>query len=157
MAKILRGALKTLPTTVNQGYQAPFSLSCQKVVLHYCDKWASSNGMRSFLANNAFNLANQYPSVEFVVRKRPNKHPNIKGCFGKSYIPPLQPCGLTFHGTGNGRDKVICVRNMKPSEIKEKMSIVLDSSGRKMRQMDRYPVESVNPSVRGIWSPFHEQ
>ena len=52
---------------------------------------------------------------------------------------------------------MICVRNMEPSEIKEKMAIVLDSSGRKMRQMDRYPVESVNPSVRGIWSPFHEQ
>ena len=97
MAKILRGALKTLPTTSSQGYQAPFSLSCHKVVLHYCDKWASSNGMRSFLANNAFNLAKEYPSVEFVVRKRSNKHPNIKGCFGKSYIClSLSPaCGLT--------------------------------------------------------------
>lgn len=86
MAKILRGSLRTLPTTTQHSYSAPFSLSCQKVIYNYCDTWASSNGMRSFLASNAFNLAKQYPSVEFVVHKRSNKHPNIKGCFGQSSL-----------------------------------------------------------------------
>lgn len=65
---------------------------------------------------------------------------------------------LTEATTANGRDKTICVRELKPHQVAEKMDIVLDSSGRKMSPINRqYPVESSNPSVRGIYSPLHQR
>lgn len=56
----------------------------------------------------------------------------------------------------NERDKVICVRNLDASEVAGKVKLLLDSSGSKIKPLKRAPVDSINPSVRGIWSPFHE-
>lgn len=55
----------------------------------------------------------------------------------------------------NGRDKVICTRNLSPSEINKKVQLLRDSSGEKMKDLTKKPVISTTESVRGIWSPFH--
>lgn len=59
--------------------------------------------------------------------------------------------------TVNGRDKVICVRNLPAPSILAKVQLVLDSSGSKITTLKRPAVESTTESVRGIWSAFHEE
>lgn len=56
----------------------------------------------------------------------------------------------------NGRTKAICVRNMEPLEILKKAELLRDSSGEKPQKFKK-PVTSTNPSVRGVWSPYHGQ
>jgi large subunit ribosomal protein L43 len=73
--------------------------------------------------------------IEFVVSKEKG-HPIVKGEYG------------------NGREKVICVRNMEPREIIEKIQLLKNSSGSRLQKYI-HPVHSTNPSVRGVWSPFH--
>ena len=58
--------------------------------------------------------------------------------------------------TVNGRDKVICVRNLPSQSISAKVQLLLDSSGNKIMSLKRPKVESTTESVRGIWSAFHE-
>lgn len=67
---------------------------------------------------------------------RPSKHPVIIG----HYI--------------NGREKAICVRNMEPLEVLKKAELLRDASGEKLKRVTK-PVQSINPSVRGVWSPYH--
>lgn len=67
---------------------------------------------------------------------RPSRHPVIVG----HYI--------------NGGRKAICVRNMAPKEILEKAELLRDASGEKLKKVNK-PVQSINPSVRGVWSPYH--
>lgn len=57
----------------------------------------------------------------------------------------------------NGRDKVICLRNLPPPSILSKVQLLLDSSGSKIVTLKRPKVESTTESVRGIWSAFHEE
>jgi large subunit ribosomal protein L43 len=54
----------------------------------------------------------------------------------------------------NGREKVICVRNLDANQIVKKAELLRDSSGKKLKRVKRR-VETENSSVRGIWSPFH--
>ena len=54
----------------------------------------------------------------------------------------------------NGREKVICVRNLDANQILKKAELLRDASGKKLKKM-RHRVETQNSSVRGIWSPFH--
>lgn len=61
--------------------------------------------------------------------------------------------GLT---TVNGREKVICVRNLDSNQILKKAELLRDASGKKLTRMKR-KVETGNTSVRGIWSPLHTQ
>lgn len=83
-------------------------------------------------------FAAAHPQIEFNVSPRPAKHPCIVG----HYV--------------NGKQKAICVKNMEPLQILKKAELLRDASGDKVKRMNR-PVESINPSVRGIWSPFHGQ
>lgn len=83
-------------------------------------------------------FARANPSVEMTVSPRPSTHPIIRA----SYI--------------NGREKVVCVRNMKPQEILEKATLLRDASGEKLKKRRKLGiVSSDNQSVRGVWSPFH--
>ncbi|GKT87791.1 mitochondrial 54S ribosomal protein MRPL51 [Colletotrichum tofieldiae] len=103
-----------------------FILQCRKMDFHYCDWAGSSKGMNSLP-----------PTPDRVHRlPRPSKHPVIVG----HYI--------------NGREKAICVRNMEPLEILKKAELLRDASGEKVKRVNK-PVTSINPSVRGIWSPYH--
>jgi large subunit ribosomal protein L43 len=54
----------------------------------------------------------------------------------------------------NGREKVICVRNLDANQIQKKAELLRDASGKKLKKV-KHRVESENSSVRGIWSPFH--
>ena len=67
---------------------------------------------------------------------RPNKHPVIIG----HYI--------------NGKEKPICVRNLEPLQILKKAELLRDASGEKLKRVTK-PVQSINDSVRGVWSPYH--
>ena len=67
---------------------------------------------------------------------RPNKHPVIIG----HYI--------------NGKEKPICVRNLEPLQILKKVELLRDASGEKLKRVTK-PVQSINDSVRGVWSPYH--
>ncbi|KAL1920741.1 mitochondrial 54S ribosomal protein mL43 [Calcarisporiella thermophila] len=115
-----------------------FVLQCRKMVFHYCERSGSSRGMIDYLKQNLIQFARENPQIEIMVHPRPSHHPVIRGL----YL--------------NGRDKVICVRNMSPSEIGEKVRLLRDSSGAKIKPMKK-PVISTSESVRGIWSPFHSK
>lgn len=57
-------------------------------------------------------------------------------------------------GIVNGREKVVCVRNMHESEIIQKAQLLRDSSGAKIKKTNK-KVTSLNDSVRGVFSPYH--
>ncbi|KAI5813891.1 hypothetical protein BZA77DRAFT_372957 [Pyronema omphalodes] len=50
--------------------------------------------------------------------------------------------------------KVICVANLEHNQILQKANLLRNSSGLKLKRFNK-PVKSENPSVRGIYSPFH--
>lgn len=81
-------------------------------------------------------FAASHPQIEITVSPRPGKHPVIVG----HYI--------------NGREKAVCVRNMEPLQILQKTNLLRDASGEKLKRVNK-PVQSINQSVRGIWSPYH--
>lgn len=92
--------------------------------------------MRKFLENEFKKHVEQNPKIEFVVVKD-SGHPIIRG----DYV--------------NGREKVVCVRNMEPRQIAEKLRLIRDSSGAQLKPYKGNAVTSMNESVRGIWSPMH--
>lgn len=58
----------------------------------------------------------------------------------------------------NGNEKAICVRNMTPHEVLQKTMLLRDASGERQKKSNRAGrrvVQSLNESVRGVWSPFH--
>jgi len=113
-----------------------FILQCKRLDFHYCD-WAGSNkGMKSFLKHHLPAFAKANPQIEMSVSPRPHKHPIIRG----TYI--------------NGREKVICVRNLEHNQILQKAELLRNSSGLRLKKLKK-PVQSLNESVRGIFSPFH--
>ncbi|EAA29826.1 hypothetical protein GE21DRAFT_4929 [Neurospora crassa] len=115
-----------------------FVLQCKKLDIHYSDWAGSSRGMNGFIKSLLPKFAAANPQIEFVVSPRPAKHPILMG----HYI--------------NGRTKAICVRNMEPLEILKKAELLRDASGEKPQKFKK-PVTSTNPSVRGVWSPYHGQ
>ncbi|CCG84476.1 protein of unknown function [Taphrina deformans PYCC 5710] len=112
-----------------------FILQCKNIEFGYCEWAGSSRGLNRFLQTKLPRFAAQNSQINFSVTKRPHSHPIVRG----TYI--------------NGREKVICVRNMDESEILQKCELLKNSSGNKLKRR-RHPVESSNESVRGIWSPF---
>lgn len=113
-----------------------FILQCKKITLRYCNWGGSSRGMRRFLENDLKKYVEKNPKLEFVIVKE-HGHPILRGEYT------------------NGKEKVICVRNMEPSKIEQKLNVLRDSSGAQLKPYRGNPVKSVNESVRGIWSPFH--
>ncbi|KAG5949749.1 hypothetical protein E4U60_000034 [Claviceps pazoutovae] len=113
-----------------------FILQCKKMELHYCDWAGSSSGMNGFIKSLLPKFVAENPQIEFVLSPRPGKHPLITG----HYI--------------NGRHKPVCVRSLSPYEILQKMELLRDASGEKLKRRNK-AVTSSNPSVRGIWSPYH--
>jgi large subunit ribosomal protein L43 len=62
------------------------------------------------------------------------------------------PC---YSCTVNGRDKVICLKKFEVNGIAQKVQVVLDSSGAKIKSLKRRTVESTAEGARGIWSGMH--
>ncbi|KAI8336221.1 thioredoxin-like protein [Chlamydoabsidia padenii] len=125
-----------LASTTNNGTGA-FVLQCRKLVFNYCEMWGSNKGMVNYIKKDLAQFARENPQIEVVVQQRKAHHPIIRG----QYL--------------NGREKVICTRNMQPNEIANKVNLLRDSSGEKLKNLAKKPVLSTTESVRGIWSPFH--
>ncbi|KAL0081476.1 thioredoxin-like protein [Phycomyces blakesleeanus] len=135
MSVAAAAAKKAIPRT-NNGAGA-FVLQCRKMVFNYCEHWGSNKGMVEYIKKDLVKFAQENPQVEIVVQPRPGRHPIVRGL----YL--------------NGRDKVICTRNLNTAEIANKVALLRDSSGEKLKLLAKKPVISTTESVRGIWSPFH--
>lgn len=135
---------------------ANFRLPCKKLVVEYCEVWGSNDGMRRFIAGEGQGIAKfarENPGVEFIVKKRPFKHPLLRGLYRECTLSELEEdccllLSLVYYSVNN-RDKVICVRNMEPAEIAQKLKLLLDSSGDKLKLEKGHPVKSTTESVRG--------
>ena len=46
------------------------------------------------------------------------------------------------------------MRNLEPLQILKKAELLRDASGEKLKRVTK-PVQSINDSVRGVWSPYH--
>ncbi|KAL2109881.1 hypothetical protein VUR80DRAFT_1887 [Thermomyces stellatus] len=113
-----------------------FILQCRKMDFHFCDWAGSSRGMNGFIKSHLSKFASENPEIEITVSPRPGKHPVIVA----HYI--------------NGRHKAVCVRNAEPLQVLQKALLLRDANGEKNKRVTK-PVSSINPSVRGVWSPYH--
>lgn len=115
-----------------------FVFPCKKITLQYCNWGGSSDGMRKFLSSqrlDKFAFAN--PHIQFEVLRKPG-HPVLKAEYT------------------NGREKAICVRNLNIDVVENKMKLLRDSSGEQLRRWTKNDnVQTLNSSVRGVWSPLH--
>ncbi|CCC67699.1 hypothetical protein NCAS_0A11410 [Naumovozyma castellii] len=111
---------------------------CKKITLQYCNWGGSSEGMREFLTSKRLNsLAKKYPFIQFNILKK-SGHPLLRAEYT------------------NNREKVVCVRNLNIDNIENKLKLLKDSGGDILRRRTKNDnVETLNNSVRGIWSPIH--
>ncbi|KAH3671767.1 hypothetical protein WICMUC_004578 [Wickerhamomyces mucosus] len=112
-----------------------FILQCKKITLQVDKAGGSSEGLRQFLKLRLNNYAISNPKIEFRIVEK-HGHPIIKG----HYI--------------NGREKAICIRNLNVDNVENKLNLLKESSGEQLRKRTN-KVESINQSIRGIWSPLH--
>ncbi|MCJ1372057.1 39S ribosomal protein L51, mitochondrial [Loxospora ochrophaea] len=125
-------------TSVGRNGVGAFILQCKRLDFHYCDWAGSSRGMNDFLTHLLRPFAASYPAIEIHISPRPHHHPVIKG----HYI--------------NGRHKAICVRNLTKEQILQKVELLRDANGEKLKRVKGgRVVESGNEGIRGIWSPYH--
>lgn len=89
-----------------------------------------------FIKSHLAKFAAAHPQIEVTVSPRPSRHPVIVG----HYI--------------NGQTRSQCVKNMQPLAILKMAESLRDTSGEKLKSVKK-PVSSINPSVRGVWSPYH--
>lgn len=132
-SSLLRASLRTRSAN---GHVA-FVPQIRKLVFEYCDKWPSSHNTRSFILTQLQSLARTNPHVEVVVRQRNHKEPIVRGF----YV--------------NNRDKVIPLNGLEVTAIQQKVQLLLDSSGAKIKPLKRKTIESTTESPRGIWSGLH--
>ena len=94
--------------------------------------------MRDFLVSDRLNkLSQELPHIHFEVLRK-SGHPLLRAQYT------------------NGREKVICVRNLNIDNVEKKLTLLKDASGEVLRRRSKNQnVESLNNSVRGVWSPFH--
>ncbi|KAJ2660926.1 39S ribosomal protein L51, mitochondrial [Coemansia sp. RSA 1199] len=125
------------PTKPKNGVGS-FIFPCRKLVFNYCERSGSSTNMLKYLQTRAIQFAHENPQIEVVVQPRPSKHPIIRA-----------------HYT-NGLQKTKCLRGVQEDEIPEVVKSLRDHSGMRLRRWKKYVV-SDTPSVRGIYSPFHDK
>lgn len=115
-----------------------FIYPCKKITFQYCNWGGSSRGMRDFLTSKRLaNWALKFPEIQFEVVKK-SGHPTLRAKYN------------------NGREKVICVKNLNIDNLENKLLLLKDSSGEQLRHRTKNEnVETLNKSVRGVWSPMH--
>ncbi|KAI9798264.1 MAG: hypothetical protein M1825_005397 [Sarcosagium campestre] len=130
------GGLKVLSRSRN-GVEA-FIPPCKRLDFHYNDWAGSSVGMNTFLRHKFAEIAALNPKIEMSVSPRPGiTHPIIRA----SYV--------------NGREKVVCVRNLSASGVREKAELLMAANGEKLKKGAGKVTPGASESVRGVWSPFH--
>lgn len=92
--------------------------------------------MNAFIKHHLQSFAKQNPQIEIHVSPRPNHHPIIRAHFI------------------NGKERVVGVRNLEKMQILKQAEQLRSASGEKPKRPGK-PVESINESVRGIWSGLH--
>ncbi|KAI0344104.1 hypothetical protein BDW22DRAFT_1392397 [Trametopsis cervina] len=130
---LFRGQLSSQPAN---GHVA-FIPQVRKLVFEFCNHWPSSANTRTYITRHLENLARENPHVEIVVRQRNNKEPIVRGF----YL--------------NNRDKVIPLNGFEVTGIQQKVQLLLDSSGAKIKPLKRRTIESTTEAARGIWSGLH--
>lgn len=55
----------------------------------------------------------------------------------------------------NDKDKVIPLNGFEVTGIQQKVQLLLDASGAKIKPLKRRTVESTTEATRGIWSGLH--
>lgn len=115
-----------------------FVFPCKKITLQYCNWGGSSQGMRDFLVSKRLELLSlKYPHIQFHISRK-SGHPLLRAQYT------------------NGREKVVCVRNLNIDNVENKLKLLKDSSGEILRRRAQNDnVESLNNGVRGVWSPLH--
>ncbi|KAI0700436.1 thioredoxin-like protein [Cytidiella melzeri] len=130
---IFRAQLSSQPAN---GHGA-FIPQVRKLVFEFCNHWQSSANTRTYLSKHLETLAREHPHVEIVVRQRNSKEPIVRGF----YL--------------NNRDKVIPLNGFEVTGIQQKVQLLLDSSGAKIKPLKRRTIESTAEAARGIWSGLH--
>ena len=111
-----------------------FQLKTLKIF--YCEHGGSSRAVRDFISSGRIVAwATQNPQIEVEVKVRNGKHPFVEG----EYI--------------SGQPKQIGVKNEDTKRIYEVMDMLKNSSGRKMKRLNR-PVITQTPSIQGVWTPM---
>ncbi|TXT05993.1 hypothetical protein VHUM_03754 [Vanrija humicola] len=135
------GAITNLTRSVPVPGYNHFLTPLRKIVFDYDAESPAQAGLRDYLARPLLTMAKENPDVEVVVRKLKR---------GKAGV-------IRGHYT-NGRDKVICVNNLKDHEVAKKVELVLNSSGAKIKNLKNLTLESGpgGEAARGIWSSLHD-
>lgn len=116
IAMSLRPLLRaSLPATRPAPGFGSFSLPCKKLILEYCETWGSSAGARAFIElqsqpvastsassntpkSGLASLADRNPGVEFLLKRRPFKHPVLRGHYRE--FRSSKEISLTTLGSG---------------------------------------------------------
>lgn len=125
-------------TSIARNGLGAYVFPCKKITLQFCNWGGSSQGMRDFLVSDRLSkLSQELPHIQFEVLKK-SGHPLLRAQYT------------------NGGEKVICVRNLNIDNVEKKLKLLKDASGEVLRRRSKNQnVESLNNSVRGVWSPFH--
>lgn len=117
-----------------------------KLIFAVDDFAPSQESLRTFIKNDLTGIADNNKNVEFIIQGV------AKGARGSLGVGN----GGWIKGEYiNGRDKVIATNRLDHQYIKQKVQLLLDSSGKKIVPLKNNTIESTNQSVRGIWSPYH--
>lgn len=116
-----------------------FVKPCHKVTVQYCNWGGSSQGVRDLLTHphkqfQKFASGNRDTMFEIVQK---NGHPS-----------------LTFH-YNTGVVSTVDVRNLKAAGVAQTMDEHIKRAGNAPYKFN-HKVKSINESIRGVWSPFHE-
>jgi large subunit ribosomal protein L43 len=142
-----------LTSKLSNGHTA-FVPQIRKLVFEYSQNWSSSANTRTYLKNNLQNLARANPHVEVVVRQRSNRQPIVRGLYRTSLHSTFFPPRLTI--LVNDNEKVVPLNGFEVTGVEQKVQLLLDSSGAKIKSLKRRTVESTTQSARGIWSGLHD-
>jgi large subunit ribosomal protein L43 len=108
----------------------------QTLKICYCEFGGSSRAVRDFISSGRIvSWATDHPQVQVELKVRNGKHPFLEG----DYI--------------SGQPKQIGVKNEDTKRIYQVMDMLKNSSGRKMKRLNR-PVITQTPSVQGVWTPM---
>lgn len=108
----------------------------QKLQLIFCDHGGSSTPLREYIkSGKIIAFATQNPTVEVSAELRNGHHPYLKA----HYV--------------TGFSKQVCVKNEPVERIEKVVTMLNDSSGRKITKIGA-PVKTDTPSVQGVWTPM---